>query len=144
MAEQRLVAGIDSSTQSCKVVVRDADSGELVREGRAAHPDGTEVPPQAWEAALEEAVSAAGGLDDVAAVAVGAQQHGMVLLDEAGEVVRDALLWNDTRSAAAAEQMIDDLGGAEAWVDAVGMVPLAAYTATKLRWVAISAPDKAR
>ncbi len=143
MAEQRLVAGIDSSTQSCKVVVRDADSGELVREGRAAHPDGTEVPPQAWEAALEEAVSAAGGLDDVAAVAVGAQQHGMVLLDEAGEVVRDALLWNDTRSAGAAEQMIDELGGAEAWVDAVGMVPLAAYTATKLRWVADHEPEHA-
>ena len=130
MAEQRLVAGIDSSTQSCKVVVRDADSGELVREGRAAHPDGTEVPPQAWWAALEEAVAAAGGLDDVAAVSVGAQQHGMVLLDEAGEVVRDALLWNDTRSADAAEQLVGELGGAEAWVDAVGMVPLAAYTAT--------------
>ena len=59
MAEQRLVAGIDSSTQSCKVVVRDADSGELVREGRAAHPDGTEVPPQAWWEALEEAVALA-------------------------------------------------------------------------------------
>jgi len=37
-----LVAGIDSSTQSCKVVIREADGGALVREGRAAHPDGTE------------------------------------------------------------------------------------------------------
>ena len=60
-----LVAGIDSSTQSCKVVIRDADSGALVREGRAAHPDGTEVAPQHWWTALAEAAAAAGGLDDV-------------------------------------------------------------------------------
>ncbi|HEV3497199.1 MAG TPA: xylulose kinase, partial [Actinomycetes bacterium] len=63
-----LVAGVDSSTQACKVVVRDADSGELVREGRAPHPDGTEVDPAAWWRALEEAAEAAGGLEDVAAV----------------------------------------------------------------------------
>ena len=55
-----LVAGVDSSTQACKVVVRDADSGELRREGRASHPDGTEVDPAAWEAALGQAVEAAG------------------------------------------------------------------------------------
>src|SRR3954447_13389482 len=101
-----LVAGVDSSTQSCKVVVRDADTGALVRSGRAPHPDGTEVHPRAWEAALQEAVTAAGGLADVAAVAVGGQQHGMVCLDERGEVVRDALLWNDVRSAGAAADLI--------------------------------------
>lgn len=143
MTGQRLVAGIDSSTQSCKVVVRDADSGALVREGRAAHPPGTEVPPAAWWAALEDAVDAAGGLDDVAAVAVGAQQHGMVLLDEDGAVVRDALLWNDTRSAPQAADLLSELGGAQAWVDAVGMVPRAAYTAAKLRWVADHEPGNA-
>ena len=42
-----LVAGVDSSTQSCKVVVRDAESGALVRSGSAAHPEGTEVDPAA-------------------------------------------------------------------------------------------------
>ena len=77
-----LVAGVDSSTQSCKVVVRDAGTGALVREGRAPHPDGTEVDPAAWWDALRQAVAEAGGLDDVAAVAVGGQQHGMVCLDE--------------------------------------------------------------
>ena len=60
-----LVAGVDSSTQSCKVVVRDLETGALVRSGRAAHPDGTEVDPAAWWAALQEALAAAGGLDDV-------------------------------------------------------------------------------
>jgi len=53
-----LVAGIDSSTQSCKVVVRDAESGTLVREGRAAHPDATEVDARAWWSALGEAAEA--------------------------------------------------------------------------------------
>ncbi|MEN0086658.1 MAG: FGGY family carbohydrate kinase, partial [Leifsonia sp.] len=93
------VAGVDSSTQSCKVVVRDAETGRLVRSGRAAHPDGTEVDPAAWWSALQEALAEAGGLDDVDAISIAGQQHGMVVLDAEGRVIRDALLWNDTRSA---------------------------------------------
>ncbi|NHC46278.1 xylulokinase [Motilibacter aurantiacus] len=142
-----LVAGVDSSTQSCKVVVRDAETGALVREGRAAHPDGTEVHPQEWESALDTAIAEAGGLDDVAAVAVGGQQHGMVCLDESGKVVRPALLWNDTRSAGAASELISELGGGEAgrqaWVDATGLVPVASFTVTKLRWLRDNEPDNA-
>lgn len=138
-----LVAGVDSSTQSCKVVVRDAATGALVREGRAAHPDGTEVHPDHWRTALAEAVAAAGGLDDVAALAVGGQQHGMVTLDEAGEVVRPALLWNDTRSAPQAERLTAEHGGAKVWADAVGLVPVASFTVTKLAWLAENEPDAA-
>lgn len=138
-----LVAGIDSSTQSCKVVVCDAATGELVREGSAKHPGGTEVHPDHWWAALEEAIAAAGGIDDVEAIAVGGQQHGMVCLDESGEVVREALLWNDTRSAQAALDLIDELGGPQAWVDAVGLVPVASFTVTKLRWLRDHEPDNA-
>jgi xylulokinase len=142
-----LVAGVDSSTQSCKVMVREAESGRLVREGRAAHPDGTEVDPAAWASALETAIGAAGGLADVAAVAVGGQQHGMVCLDEDGEVVRPALLWNDTRSAQAATDLIAELGpgetGRKAWADAVGLVPVASFTVTKLRWLAEHEPANA-
>ncbi|MFO7897549.1 MAG: FGGY family carbohydrate kinase, partial [Planctomycetota bacterium] len=120
-----LVAGIDSSTQSCKVVIRDASTGELVRSGRAPHPDGSEIEPAHWWSALQVAIDAAGGLDDVAAISVGAQQHGMVCLDEDGEVVRPALLWNDTRSAGAARDLVAELGGQKAWADAVGSVPVA-------------------
>jgi xylulokinase len=138
-----LVAGVDSSTQACKVVVRDAASGELRREGRAPHPDGTEVDPAAWEQALQAAVEDAGGLEDVAAVGVGAQQHGMVCLDEAGQVVRPALLWNDTRSAGAAEDLTAEGGGPQAWADAVGLVPVASFTVTKLRWLADHEPEAA-
>src|SRR3712207_5593315 len=112
--DMTLVAGVDSSTQSCKVVIRDAETGKLVRYGRAPHPDGTEVDPQAWWTALNQAVAAAGGLADVSAAAFVGQQHGMVCLDAAGEVVRPALLWNDTRSAGAAAELIEDLGGGDA------------------------------
>ncbi|GAB7039740.1 MULTISPECIES: xylulokinase [Catenuloplanes] len=138
-----LVAGVDSSTQSCKVVIRDAETGALVREGRAAHPDGTEVHPDAWWSALNDAAAQAGGLDDIAAISVGGQQHGMVTLDERGEVVRPALLWNDTRSAGAAVDLIDELGGARQWTDAVGLVPVASFTVTKLRWLADHEPENA-
>ena len=138
-----LVAGVDSSTQSCKIVIREAETGRLVREGRAAHPDGTEVHPDAWWTAFQEAAEQAGGLDDVAAIAVGAQQHGMVCLDENGEVVRPALLWNDTRSAKAASDLVKELGGPQAWVDAVNSVPVASFTVTKLRWLAEHEPENA-
>ncbi|WP_194899439.1 xylulokinase [Catenulispora pinisilvae] len=138
----RLVAGVDSSTQSCKVVIREAESGTLVRQGSASHPPGTEVDPEAWWRALHAAFAEAGGLDDVEALAIGGQQHGMVCLDESGQVVRPALLWNDTRSAHAAGDLVRELG-AEAWAQAVGSVPVAAFTATKLRWLAEHEPENA-
>jgi xylulokinase len=139
-AEKKYVAGVDSSTQSCKVVIRDASTGELVRQGAAKHPAGTEVPPDAWWDALVEAIGAAGGLDDVAAISVAGQQHGMVALDADGEVVRDALLWNDTRSAPAARELTAELG-AEEWARRTGSVPVASFTATKLRWMRDAEPE---
>jgi xylulokinase len=145
-----LVAGIDSSTQSCKVVIRDAATGKLIRQGKASHPPGTEVHPEHWWTALQEAVAAAGGLDDVAAVSVGGQQHGMVCLDSTGDVVRPALLWNDTRSAADARELILEAGagdedrGARYWAGTTGTVPVASLTATKLRWLARTEPRNAK
>jgi xylulokinase len=137
-----LVAGVDSSTQSCTVVIRDADTGELVRSGRAPHPPGTEVDPAAWEQALHAALDAAGGLSDVDALAVAGQQHGMVCLDRDGAVVRPALLWNDTRSADAANDLVGELGAKE-WAQDVGSVPVASFTVTKLRWLARHEPEHA-
>ena len=151
MSDSRpFVAGVDSSTQSCKVVICDPASGRIVREGRASHPEGSEVAPQAWWDAFREAVRAAGGLDDVWALSVGGQQHGMVCLDSQGEVIRPALLWNDTRSAGAAEELTCERGdgdrerGARWWVQATGLVPVASFTVTKLRWLADNEPENAR
>lgn len=143
MANRKLIAGVDSSTQSCKVVIRDGVTGELVREGRAAHPDGTEVNPAHWVTALDTAITAAGGLSDVAAISVGGQQHGMVALDSDGTVIRDALLWNDTRSADAAKNLNSEMGGDSEIAKQVGSVLVASFTATKLRWLADAEKENA-
>lgn len=137
-----LVAGVDSSTQSCKVVIRDAETGELIRDGRASHPNGTEVDPSAWWAALNLAIEAAGGLDDVEAISIGGQQHGMVVLDEAGKVIRDALLWNDTRSAEQATQIAEHFG-AQKIAELTGSLPVASFTSTKLLWLKQNEPGNA-
>ncbi|SBS73317.1 xylulokinase [uncultured Microbacterium sp.] len=129
-----LVMGVDSSTQSCKVVITDADTGAVVRSGRASHPEGTEVDPAAWWTALQTAIAEAGGIDDVAAWSIAGQQHGMVVLDADGDVIRPALLWNDTRSAGAARDLIAEIG-AEEYARRTGVVPVASFTATKLRWL---------
>lgn len=163
-----LIAGVDTSTQSTKVRVTDALTGAVVRFGQARHPDGTSVNPNAWWDAFLEAAAQAGGLDDVSALAVGGQQHGMVLLDRSGHIVRDALLWNDTRSAPQADAFIRQFGQADAsdaevaagfatghdeqsiqlrgrqrWVKATGSSPVASYTLTKIAWVAQHEPDYA-
>ena len=141
LARVKLVAGVDCSTQNTKVVVCDVETGEVVREGRAPHPDLTEVDATVWWQAWEQA--SADVLDGVEAVSVGGQQHGMVLVDEAGTPVRDALLWNDNRSAPQAATLIEELGGPQAWADSTGVVPVASFTVTKLRWVAEHEPDVA-
>ncbi|WP_267492743.1 xylulokinase [Microbacterium allomyrinae] len=134
--------GVDSSTQSCKVMLTDAATGAIVRQGRASHPDGTSVDPAAWWRALQAAIADAGGLEDVEAWAIGGQQHGMVALDADGRVIRDALLWNDTRSAGAAADLIAEFG-ADELARRTGLVPVASFTITKLRWLRDSEPENA-
>ena len=136
-----LVAGIDSSTQSTKVVLCDAADGTVVGTGSAPHPAGTEVDPRAWWDALREAGD--GLLSRAAAIAVAGQQHGSVFLDNDGSVIRPALLWNDMRSAAAAAELVAEFGGPRWWADTTGSVPTASFTVTKLRWLAEHEPDNA-
>jgi len=133
-----VVAGVDSSTQSVKVVYCDASSGEVLETSTAPHPDGSSVDPRAWTTALESILD----LDGVAAVSVAGQQHGLVTVDAAGEPVRDALLWNDLRSAPQAVALTAELG-AQSWADRVGSAPLASLTITKLAWLAQHEPELA-
>jgi xylulokinase len=142
-SQKTLVAGVDSSTQSVKLVIRDANTGELIRSGRADHPAGTEVNPALWAAALDLAIDSAGGLSDVAAISIGGQQHGMIALDSKGKVIRDALLWNDIRSADAAIDLNRELGGNAESARKVGSVLVASFTASKLRWLADHEPVNA-
>ena len=143
MANRQLIAGVDSSTQSVKVVIRDANTGELVRQGRASHPDGTEVDPKRWLSALNTAITEAGNLEDVKAISIAGQQHGMVALDNDGEVIRPALLWTDTRSAKEADDLNQEVGGDAEMARKVGSKLVASFTASKLRWMADHEPDNA-
>jgi xylulokinase len=135
-----VVVGIDSSTQSTKVLRADAETGEVLSVTSAPHPDGTSVQPERWW----EALVAAGGtdLEGVAAISVAGQQHGMVALDSDNRVVFDALLWNDTRSAAQAERLRSEMG-ADVWAAEVGVVPVASFTITKIAWLAEKHPKLA-
>ena len=145
-SDRVLVAGVDSSTQSVKVVIRNAATGELIRSGRAHHPVGTEVDPEFWWLALQEAIQSAGGLEDVSGISIGGQQHGMVVLNMDGKVIRPALLWNDTRSAQAASDLNDEyeqLHEGEPISAAVGSRLVAAFTASKIRWLADHEPENA-
>ena len=135
-----LVAGVDSSTQSTKVLLCEAADGTIVDQASAPHPGGTECPPQAWWEALTKAGD--GLLTRAAAVGVAGQQHGMVVLDENAEVIRPALLWNDLRSAGAAEALVAERGP-RWWAERTGSVPNASFTVTKLRWLAEHEPDHA-
>ena len=136
-----LVAGVDCSTQSTKVVLCHAEDGTVIGTGSAPHPDGTEADPRAWWDALLTA--GRGLLDRADSVGVAAQQHGMVAVDEDGRVVRPALLWNDTRSARQAEDLIAEFGGPGEWARRTGSVPTASFTVTKLRWMAEQEPANA-
>ncbi|MFJ8660547.1 xylulokinase [Streptomyces sp. NPDC093795] len=139
------VIGVDSSTQSTKTVVIDAESGRILAVGRAAHTvtgegGARESDPEGWWAALRTSLGAAldaSGVSPAAVrgIAVAGQQHGLVVLDAAGRPLRPAMLWNDTRSAPQAEALTASLGGADAWLERTGSVPVASMTATKWQWL---------
>jgi xylulokinase len=135
---RRVVVGIDSSTQSTKVLRVDADSGEILASSSAGHPDGTSVHPDHWWRALTSQPDLTGAH----AVSVSAQQHGMVALGADGEPVFDALLWNDVRSADQA-RLLRARWGPEVWAREVGVVPVASFTVTKLAWLAEHRPEVA-
>ncbi|MGO2051915.1 xylulokinase [Glutamicibacter sp. 287] len=135
------VLGIDSSTQSCKALLVDAQSGEVKASGRAPHPGGTQVDPAEWIRALE--ASTEGLLERASVLSVAGQQHGMVALDEHGAPVRKAMLWNDTSSAGQAQELIGELGGARGCAQLVGSVMVASLTASKLRWLRENEPENA-
>jgi len=143
-----LVVGVDSSTSACKVQVRDAETGTVVSSGRAPHPATTpprsEQHPRNWETAFHAAYAQAqvATTSHPHAIAVAAQQHGLVVLGHEGEVLRAAKLWNDTESAPDTEELLAAFaGGRGAWAEACGSVPVAAFTVTKLRWLRRCEPE---
>jgi xylulokinase len=143
-----LVVGVDSSTSACKVQVRDVDTGAVVASGRATHPPTSpprsEQHPSAWENAFHAACAeAALPANEVpAAISVAAQQHGLVVLGDDGEVLRPAKLWNDTESAPDTGMLLAAFPGGQAgWAAACGSVPLPSFTIAKLHWLHRCEPE---
>lgn len=141
-----VVLGVDSSTQSCTVELRDIESGGLVSTGRAphpvTHPPVSEQHPDAWWVALVSAVRQAkeGVEARVVGISVGAQCHGLVAMDADGVVIRPAKLWNDTTSAAQVAALMRH-GDAAWWTRQIGIVPSTAITVSKLAWLRDNEPE---
>ncbi len=133
-----VVLGVDSSTQSTKVVAVDAFTGEVVAEGRAPH-SGLDIQhPREWWDALVTATRQVVSPDlRVEAISVGAQQHGMVILDRDGDVIRPAPLWNNVAAAPDAERL-----NAEAdFATEIGTRLVSSITIAKLAHLARTAPE---
>jgi xylulokinase len=140
-----LVLGVHSAMSSTKVELRDSDDGREYGSGRAAHPNAappvSEQDPMDWWHALVEARHDAGGALGVSSVAVAAQQHALVVLDQQGRVLRPAKLWNDTEAEPDAADLVDALGGPSEWAHATGSVPDASFAVAKLAWLRRREPD---
>lgn len=138
MVGQRVVIGVDSSTQATKALAVDVDDGTVLGQGRAAHTVtsgvGRESEPGQWWDAFERAVLDTGYAGSAVALSVAGQQHGLVTLDAKGQPVRPALLWNDVRAAPQAARLVADLGAAR-WARYAGSLPTAAFTAAKWAWL---------
>jgi xylulokinase len=145
----KLVGGVDSSTQSCKVEIRNQSDGKLVSVGMAPHeptfpPKSEQHPDMWWEAfliAFEKAASnKAVDKKEIVAISVTAQCHGLVTLDEELNVIRPAKLWNDTQSATQSEALIENYGK-EFWIEKVGSLIGPSFTVTKVLWLKENEPE---
>ncbi|ALV40039.1 xylulose kinase [Pseudarthrobacter sulfonivorans] len=148
MKNAPLVAGVDSSTQSCKVQLRHAETGFLMGAGTAPHsptypPLSEQNPAEWWGAfttAFRQALAAAGASpDQVSAISVAGQCHGLVPLDETNTIIRPAKLWNDTTSTPELMTLRERIGD-ENFVRSVGSLPTAAFTISKIAWLAEHEP----
>ena len=142
-----LLIGIDSGTQSTKVLVVDAKNGRVVAASAETYdlipglaPGAKEQHPHTWHDAMRKAVRKALALaaarpGEVKAIGVSGQQHGFVPLDQKGEVIRPAKLWCDTATAAECEEIMAGVGGLKATIRALGNSVLPGFTASKILWL---------
>lgn len=144
--------GIDCGTQGTKAMVLDAESGEVLGQGSAPHSmisganGRREQEVEQWLTAFEQATRSAlaeAGVSgqQIEAIGVSGQQHGLVLLDQAGEVLRPAKLWCDTESAPENDRLLDYLGGEAGSLERLGVAIAPGYTVSKLLWTQEQRPE---
>lgn len=142
-----LVAGVDSSTQSCKVELRNAETGELVSSGSAPHPPAApprreQNPEEWWRAfllAFAQAKAGTPSASTIVGISVAGQCHCLVALDPLHRVLRDAKLWNDTTSTPELMELREKIGDGEL-IELTGSLPTAAFTLSKVAWLARHEP----
>jgi xylulokinase len=149
MSARKVVAGIDSSTQSCKVQLFDCESGAYVGGASSPHalvfhPSSEQNPTDWWSALVSTFKRAVNDAQispvDIMGISVAAQCHGLVVLDSDDNVIRPAKLWNDTTSAEDLTQLRLAIGDHEL-VLATGTLPTAAFTLGKIAWLARHEPE---
>jgi len=148
-----ITLGIDSGTQSTKTVALDISTGEILASAQQtygfveAQGDGAmEQDPAVWIAAVESTISQVleklgSRRSEVTGIGVSGQQHGLVLLDAADQVVRPAKLWCDTSTTAQCAELTKALGGEAKVVQLTGNAMLTGYTAPKILWVRQNEPQ---
>jgi xylulokinase len=148
-----LYIGIDSGTQSTKSIVVDLASGQIIASAQKTYgfipglpPGHMEQDPQVWldavGATIQACVQQVGPRkNELRAIGVSGQQHGLVVLNDVNEVVRPAKLWCDTSTAQQCDKIIEEFGGSAALIKLVGNTMLPGWTAPKILWLKENEPD---
>ncbi|WP_349970800.1 xylulokinase [Pseudomonas caspiana] len=144
--------GIDCGTQGTKAIVLDAVTGQVLGQGAAPHSmisghnGRREQDVQQWLDAFEKATAGAlleAGIsgEQILGIGVSGQQHGLVLLDADGQVLRPAKLWCDTESTPQNDQLLEYLGGESGSLRRLGIAIAPGYTVSKLLWTKEQHPE---
>src|SRR5947209_11841489 len=148
-----LLLGIDSGTQSTKVLVVDARDGKVLASAAQEYdlipnlaPGAKEQHPHTWRDATASGIrralrQAKAVAAEVKAIGVSGQQHGFVPLDKDGEVIRPAKLWCDTSTAPECEEIMKKLGGLKKTIRLLGNAVLPGFTASKILWLKKHEPE---
>ena len=142
--------GLDTSTTSSKALIID-ERGNVIAVASSPHTLQTprplwseQDPHEWWEAvavSIRSVLEKAGiGGERIAAIGLTGQMHGLVLLDEAGNVLRPAILWNDQRTQSQCDEIHARIGK-EKFIQITGNVALTGFTAPKILWVKQNEPD---
>lgn len=152
MTSDQIFIGIDCGTQGTKVVALSRNQKQIIAQAYASHEiiedanGRREQNPEWWiaacESALRQVLAKVGVLrNQVKAMAVSGQQHGLVPLDAQGQVIRPAKLWCDTETTPQADWLTEQLGGVEAAIAATGNAIAVGFTASKLVWLREQEPE---
>ncbi|MEG2350071.1 MAG: xylulokinase [Hungatella sp.] len=146
----KLLIGIDVGTSATKTVMFD-EKGKLRASASQEyafdqpHNGWAEQNPQDWAdavlATLSEVVKTSGvDPNEICGLGISGQMHGLVMLDEAGLVIRPSIIWCDQRTGAEVEEMLT-LMPRERWIEITANPPLTGWTAAKILWVRKQEPD---